>query len=106
MKIILILSISFGFLFSGESTATYRVDGMMCAINCPQKVNDSLDGVDGIKSCKVDFASKTATVIFDDEKIDSDKIAKTIAKGTYYKVMDLNKKEKSGSFWNWLFGKS
>ena len=106
MKIILILSISFGFLFSGESTATYRVDGMMCAINCPQKVNNSLDGVDGIKSCKVDFASKTATVIFDDEKIDSDIIAKTIAKGTYYKVMDLNKKEKSGSFWNWLFGKS
>ena len=106
MKIILILSISFGFLFSGESTATYRVDGMMCAMNCPQKVNDSLNGVDGIKSCKVDFESKTATVIFDNEKIDSEKIAKTIAKGTYYKVMDLNKKEKSGSFWDWLFGKS
>ena len=105
MKIILIVFTTFGFLFSAESTATYRVDGMMCAVNCPQKVNNSLDGVDGIKSCKVDFASKTATVVFDDEKIDSDKIAKTIAKGTYYKVMDLNKKEKSGSFWNWLFGK-
>ena len=105
MKIILILSTALGFLFSGESTATYRVEGMMCGVNCPQKVNDALDGVVGIKSCKVDFASKTATVVFDDEKIDSDKIAKTIAKGTYYKVMDLNKKEESGSFWNWLFGK-
>ena len=106
MKIILFGLISFGFLFSGESTAIYRVDGMMCSVNCPQKVNDALDGVVGIKSCKVDFASKTATVVFDDEKIDSGKIAKTIAKGTYYKVMDLNKKEKSGSFWNWVFGKS
>ena len=106
MKTILIALTAFGFLFSGESTATYRVEGMMCAMNCPQKVNDSLNGVDGIKSCKVDFKSKTATVTFDDEKIDSDKIAKTIAKGTYYKVMDLNKKEKSGSFWNWLFGRS
>ena len=106
MKIILIAFTTFGFLFSSESTAIYRVEGMMCAINCPQKVNDSLNGVDGIKSCKVDFKSKTATVTFDDEKIDSDKIAKTIAKGTYYKVMDLNKKEKSGSFWDWLFGKS
>ena len=106
MKIIVIGLISFGFLFSGESTAIYSVDGMMCAVNCPQKVNDALDGVDGIKSCKVDFASKTATIIFDDEKINSDKIAKTISKGTYYKVMDLNKKEKSGSFWDWLFGKS
>ncbi len=106
MKTILIVLTVFGFLFSGESTATYRVEGMMCVLNCPQKVNDSLNGVDGIKSCKVDFESKTATVIFDNEKIDSEKIAKTIAKGTYYKVMDLNKKEKSGSFWNWLFGKN
>ena len=106
MKTILIVLTAFGFLFSDESTATYRVEGMMCAMNCPQKVNDSLNGVDGIKSCKVDFESKTATVIFDNEKIDSEKIAKTIAKGTYYKVMDLNKKEKSGSFWDWLFGKS
>ena len=106
MKMILFALTTFGFLFSDESTATYRVEGMMCAMNCPQKVNDSLNGVDGIKSCKVDFESKTATVIFDNEKIDSEKIAKTIAKGTYYKVIDLNKKEKSGSFWNWLFGKS
>ena len=106
MKTILIALTVLGFLFSGESTATYRVEGMMCAINCPQKVNDSLNGVDGIKSCKVDFESKTATVVFDDKKIDSDKIAKTIARGTYYKVMDVNKKEKSRSFWGWLFGKS
>ena len=106
MKTILIALTTFGFLFSGESTATYRVEGMMCAMNCPQKVNDSLNGVDGIKSCKVDFESKTATIIFDDEKIESDKIAKIIARGTYYKVMDINKKEKSRSFWDWLFGKS
>ena len=106
MKMILIALTAFGFLFSGESTATYRVEGMMCAMNCPQKVNDSLNGVDGIKSCKVDFTSKTAIVVFDDKKIDSDKIAKTISKGTYYKVMDLSKKEKSGSFWDWLFSKN
>ena len=106
MKMILLALTTFGFLFSGESTTTYRVEGMMCGVNCPQKVTNSLNGIDGIKSCKVDFESKTATVVFDDEKIDSDKIAKTISKETYYKVMDLNKKEKSGSFWNWLFGTS
>ena len=106
MKTILMAFITVGFLFSGESTATYRVDGMMCAMNCPQKVNNSLNGINGIKSCKVDFETKTATVVFDDEKINSDIIAKTITEGTYYKVMDLNKKEKSGSFWDWLFGKS
>ena len=106
MKTVLIVLTACGFLFSGESTTTYHVEGMMCAMNCPQKVNDSLNGVDGIKSCKVDFESKTATIIFDDKKIESDKIAKIIARGTYYKVMDVNKKEQSRSFWDWLFGKS
>ena len=106
MKLSLLFAVCFGFLKAGESTATYRVDGMMCAVNCPMKVNQSLDGVEGIKSCKVDFEAKTATVIFDDEKIDREKIAKTIANGTYYKVMDLSKKEeKSSSFWDWLFGR-
>jgi copper chaperone CopZ len=106
MKTLFITLSTLGFLFSGESTATYKVDGMMCAMNCPKKVNNSLNGIDGIKSCKVDFESKTATVVFDDKKIDPDKIAKTISRGTYYKVMDINKKEKSRSFWNWLFGKN
>ena len=105
MKTILITMIALELLFSGDSSAIYRVDGMICAINCPKKINDVLHGMDGIKSCKVDFESKTATVVFDDEKIDSDKIAKTISKETYYKVMDLNKKEKSVSFWDWIFGK-
>ena len=86
-----------GLLFSGESMATYHVDGMMCAINCPKKVNESLNGLDGVKSFKVDFESKTATVVYDDEKIDVDKIARTIAKGTYFKVNNLNKKEEAGS---------
>ena len=106
MKSILIALTTIGFLFSGESTSTYRVYGMMCAVNCPQKINDSLNGVNGIKSCKVDYESKTVTVIIDNEKIDSNKIAKTISKSTYYKVMDFNKKEEPGSFWSWLFGQS
>ena len=106
MKMIILCVMVLGLLFSGESIATYRVDGMMCAMNCPLKVNESLNGLDGVKSCKVDFESKTATVVYDNEKIDADKIAKTIAKGTYFKVKDLNEKEEFSSFWNWLFGKS
>ena len=78
----------------------------MWGINSPKKVNESLNGVSGIKSCKVDFKTKTAIVVFDDEKINSDKIAKTIAKSTYYIVNDLNQRKEPGSFWEWLFGKS
>jgi len=106
MKIIILSVMVLGLLFSGESMATYRVDGMMCALNCPKKVNESLNGLYGVKSCKVDFESKTATMVYNDEKIDADKIARTIARGTYFKVKNLNKKECPIYFWSVLFGKS
>ena len=105
MKKIFVLFLFSGFMLAGESRATYSVDGMMCAMNCPKKVNKALDGVDGVKSCKVDFETQTATVVFDNEKINSETIAQTIAKGTYYKVEDVNKKKEGGSFWDWLFRK-
>ena len=104
MKQIIILLACAGFLLAAETTATYRVEGMMCNKNCPMKVRQSLEGVDGVTMCLVDFESKTAAVTFDDEKISREKIATTIAKGTYFKVTDTEKK--SWSLFGWLFGKS
>ena len=104
MKQIIFLLIYAGFIQAGETTATYKVEGMMCGVNCPMKVKQSLEGVDGVKLCQVDFEAKTATVTFDDEKISRENIARTIANGTYYKVTDANKK--SWSLLDWLFGKS
>ena len=105
MKTLFITLSTLGFLFSGELTATFRVDGMMCSNSCVRKVNDTLNGIDGIKSYKVDFESKTTTVVFNDEIIDSDKIAKTISEKTYYTVKDISRK-KPTSWWGWLLGKS
>ena len=45
-----------------------------------------------------------AKMLYDDEKIDSKKISTTIAKETYFKVTDNNKK-KSWSLFGWLFKK-
>ena len=104
MKTLFITLSTLGFLFSGEITATYSVDGMMCSRSCVQKVKDSLNGVEGIKSYKVDFGSSTTTVVFDDEIIDSDKIAKIIAEKTYYKVKDITRK-KPTTWWGWLLAK-
>ena len=104
MKQILFLLICAGFILAGETTATYKVEGMMCGVNCPMKVKQSLEGVEGVKLCQVDFGTKTATVTFNDEIISRENIANTIANSTYYKVTDANKK--SWSFFGWLFGKS
>ena len=59
----------FGLLFAIETTSTYNVKGMMCGVNCPKAIKKSLDGVLGIKTCTVDFNSKTATIIYENEKI-------------------------------------
>ena len=104
MKTLFITLSTLGFLFSGEITATYSVDGMMCSKSCVQKVNNSLDGIDGIKSCKADFNSKTTTVVYNDEIIDSDKIGKTIAEKTYYKVKDITRR-KPTTWWGCLLSK-
>ena len=104
MKTLFITLSTLGFLFSDELTATYSVDGMMCSKSCVRKVNSSLNGVDGIKSCKVDFESKTTTVVYNDEIIDSDKIGKTIAEKTYYKVKDITRR-KPTTWWGWLLSK-
>ena len=104
MKTLFITLSTLGFLFSGEITATYSVDGMMCSKSCVRKVNNSLDGIDGIKSCKVDFGSSTTMVVFDDEIIDSDKIAATITEKTYFKVKDITRK-KPTTWWGWLLSR-
>ena len=75
----------------------------MCEMSCPKQINASLNGVDGIKSSEVNFDSKIITVTFDDEKIDSKIIAKTISSKTYFKIQDINKTS-TQSIWEWLFG--
>ena len=102
-QIIFILSCA-SFLLASETTAIYKVEGMMCGKSCPMKVKQSLENVDGVKMCQVNFESKTATVTFDDGIISREIIATTIAKSTYYKVTDTEKK--SWSLFDWLFGKS
>lgn len=103
----LFLIITTGFLLAGEGVATYKVDGMMCSMNCPTKVIESVKGLDGVNNCEVDFDNKTATVTFDDKKLNSDQIAKVMAEGTYYKVTAMNKEEKKpGSWFSRLFQKS
>ena len=105
MKYLILLFSYIGFLFSEEITTNYNIKGMMCGVSCPKAIYKSLDGVEGIKSCKVDFDTKTAIIVYDDNKIDSKKIASTIEKNTYFKVKNQNDKEQ-WSLFKWFFKKS
>lgn len=106
MKLLVSL-FTIGLLFAGENTATYKVDGMMCKMNCPSKVVDAVKALEGVKNCDVNFDSKTAVVTFDNDKIDSEKIATVMAEATYYKVTPMNKENnKSESWFSRFFKKS
>jgi len=102
-RIILVLSVVATLMSAKEIVKTYNINGMMCGMNCPNKVVTSIIDVEGVKSCDVSFENSNAVVIFDDEKIDEQTIAKTIAKETYFKV-ELATAQKE-SFWTRLFGK-
>ena len=104
MSRLIILLFYMTVLSAKEVTAIYLVDGMMCGANCPAKVEQSLKGIDGVKTCFVDFNSKKATVTYDNSIIDKNTIAKTISEKTYFKVTDTE--EKPRSFFNWLFGRN
>ncbi|WP_404935038.1 heavy-metal-associated domain-containing protein [Nitratireductor sp. L15S-10] len=47
-----------------EKTQTFAIENMSCA-SCPITVRLAMEGVAGVKSVKVDFEAKTATVVYD-----------------------------------------
>ncbi|WP_274709378.1 heavy-metal-associated domain-containing protein [Nitratireductor luteus] len=47
-----------------EMTQTFAIDNMTCA-SCPITVRLAMEGVAGVKSVKVDFEAKSATVLYD-----------------------------------------
>ena len=76
-------------IVANSKTASFEIEGMTCVEGCANLIEGKLNKVDGISEAKVDFEAKTATVIYDADKVDQEKITKTvegIAGGKLYKV--------------------
>lgn len=59
---------------AAERTIIMNVENMTCAA-CPVTVRTAMKSVPGVKEVKVDFANKTAVVVFDDAQAATDAIA-------------------------------
>jgi len=57
-----------------QETKTFAIENMTCA-TCPITVRKAMNGVDGVKSVKVDFEAKTATVVYDPKVTNAQQIA-------------------------------
>lgn len=67
---------------AAEQTVTLAVQGMDCPA-CPITVKKSLEKVKGVKSAKVDFAKKSATVRYDDATASLDQLTKATTDAGY-----------------------
>jgi len=73
-------------------TASFKIEGMTCAIGCAKTIETKLSKMDGIQKATVDFDKKEAIVNFDGAKLTSEKIVKAVEStgdGETYKVSDV-----------------
>ena len=79
--------IALGLLLAGtalaaDQTANFKVTGMYCDA-CQTKIQQALTKTAGVKDAKVDLASGSAKVTFDDGKVKPEQIIKIIEKEGY-----------------------
>jgi mercuric ion binding protein len=76
-------------IVSNPQTASFEIEGMTCAMGCASLIEGKLNKLDGVSQAKVDFETKNATVTYDADKLNQEKLTKTIegvAGGDLYKV--------------------
>ena len=65
-----------------EQTRIFAIANMTCAL-CPITVRKAMESVRGVKAVKIDFAAKTATVVFDSVTASPQAIAQASANAGY-----------------------
>ncbi|WP_298144149.1 heavy metal-associated domain-containing protein [Flavobacterium sp.] len=80
-------------LAAGETaTASFKIEGMSCAVMCASKIEKELQQTEGVKAAKVDFEKKTATVEYNSTLVTPSELAKkveAVADGKTYKVSEV-----------------
>lgn len=79
-------------IVANPQTASFEIEGMTCAIGCASLIEGKLNKLDGVTEAKVDFETKTATVVYDADKLNQEKLTQTVeaaAGGETYKVSKI-----------------
>jgi periplasmic mercuric ion binding protein len=79
---IILFCISITSALAEEKTVTIEVNTMVCGAD-PHNINQSLTTLLGVKSVLMSLPEKTATIVFDDEKSDTEKMLIAIAAAGY-----------------------
>ena len=63
---------------------------MMCGYSCAGKVSKVIQNLKGVKKCDVDFENRTASVLYNDKKLEEKDIVQNLKSNTSYKVSLLD----------------
>jgi mercuric ion binding protein len=73
-------------------TASFKIEGMTCAIGCAATIQEELTVLDGVQTAKVDFDKKLATVTFDKTVQTPESLTKVVqatGDGKTYTVLNM-----------------
>jgi mercuric ion binding protein len=73
-------------------TASFKVEGMTCAVGCAKTIQEELTALDGVQTATVDFDTKLATVTFDktvQNPVSLIKVVQATGDGKTYKASDI-----------------
>jgi mercuric ion binding protein len=87
----LAIAVTSGSALATSRTITLDVQNMTCAV-CPITVKKALEQVSGVQKVKVDYASKTATVQFDDSIVTVDKLTESTQSAGFPSIVKGNDK--------------
>jgi copper chaperone CopZ len=79
-------------------TASFKIDGMTCAIGCAKTIEEKLSKMDGVQKATVDFDKKEATVNFDASVLTPEKLVQAVEStgdGATYKVSNVKTNNKA-----------
>jgi len=65
-----------------SNTQTLNVTGMSCN-HCAMKVEKALNSVEGVESASVDLASKSATVVYDENRVKPIELVAAVVESGY-----------------------
>ena len=85
-KIVVLFTLFLSLSFAKDDKVDLKIQGMRCSYSCSDKVTKVVENLKGVKDCQVDFANNTATVIYDDKKLDLKRIIDVLEKKTSYKA--------------------
>ncbi len=82
LPLFLAFAVTSGAALAASRRVTLDVQNMTCTV-CPLTVKKALEGVSGVQKVSVDYASKTATVEFDDATATAEKLTEATKAAGY-----------------------